>query len=554
MLAACGLLLAAVLARGVQLQVFDHDQYARAAASEHTEEIVLHATRGAIVDRNGSPLAISEHAVTVGAYVPLPDATAQTVAREVGNALNVSPATIYQRLVGVPTAHIDLARQVDPGIASKLEALKLAPLTFVPEEKRVYVVDSLALPIIGTTNIDGVGIAGVEESYNKVLHGTDGSERFDQSAAGDTTSPIVLAAPHNGAQIQLAIDSQLQGTMEQTVARTLHKTRAAHVIALSLDVRTGGILAMASAPGPVAATTYADVPANQVDLLRLRGLADSYEPGSTFKTVTVAAGLQRGVITPKTKFEVPGCLHLFDRWICDAEPHGLERLSVTDILRVSSNVGAVRIAYDKLSGPGPADHGLYFAPYVSGFGFGRPTGVDLPGESAGNVPPYRTWSGTSIGNIPFGQGLAVTPIQLASFYAMVANGGVWTQPHVVAGVGDAPVSPRRITMLRPGVAKELTRMLEQVVTPEGTGEKAAVQGYTVAGKTGTTQKVVNGTYSKTDFVASFVGFAPAQAPRVVTLVIVDDPTRGSHFGGSAAAPVFSQLMSQALHVLGVPRS
>jgi cell division protein FtsI (penicillin-binding protein 3) len=551
MLAVCGLLLAAVLARGVQLQVLDHGQYARAAASEHTEEIVLHATRGAIVDRNGAPLAVSEHAITVGAYVPLPDPTAQTVAREVSNVLGVSPDTIYRRLVGVPRAHIDLARQVDPAVAKKIEALHLAPLTFVPEEKRVYVVDSLALPIIGTTNIDGVGIAGVEESYNRVLHGTNGSERFDQSAAGDATSPLVLREAHNGAQIQLAIDSQLQGTMEQTVAHTLRKTRASHVIALSLDVRTGGILAMASAPGPVSATTYADVPADQVDLLRLRSLTDGYEPGSTFKTVTVAAGLERGVITPKTKFEVPGCLHLFDRWICDAEPHGPERMSVTDILRVSSNVGAVRIAYDKLSGKGPADHGLYFAPYVSAFGFGKPTGVDLPGESPGDVPPYRSWSGTSIGNIPFGQGLAVTPIQLASFYAMVANGGIWTQPHVVAGVGDAPVAPRRIRMLKPAVAKELTQMLEQVVTKEGTGEKAAVPGYTVAGKTGTTQKVVNGTYSKTDYIASFVGFAPAQDPRVVTLVIVDDPARGSHYGGGAAAPIFSQLMSQALHVLGV---
>ncbi len=551
MLAACMVLLGAVLARGVQLQIFEHDQYARAASSEHVEKVVLHSTRGAIVDRNNAPLAVSEHAVTIGAYVPLPADTAQSVAHAVATALGVAQDSIYRRLVGVDRAHIDLARQVDPEVAARLQALKLAALTFVPEQKRVYV-GSLALPIIGTTNIDGLGIAGVERSYEQVLHGSDGSERFEQSARGDATSPIVLKEPTNGARVKLAIDSQLQADIEATVASTLRATRADHVIALSLDVRTGGVLAMASAPGPKNAATYSDVPAADVDLLRLRAISDRFEPGSTFKTATVAAGLDRGTITPRSTFTVPGCLHLYDRWICDSHPHGTERLSVTDILRVSSNVGAVEIARDRLSGPGDAGHGLYFAPYVTSFGFVHPTGIDLPGESAGLVPPYRTWSGTTIGNIPFGQGLAVTPIQLAAFYAMIANRGVWTQPHVVAVVGDSPVVPRRVRMLRAKTAHQLTRMLEQVVTVEGTGVKAAVDGYRVAGKTGTTQKVVNGTYSKSQFIASFVGFAPARDPRVVTLVLVDNPRRGSHFGGDAAAPVFRELMSRALHVLGVP--
>jgi cell division protein FtsI (penicillin-binding protein 3)/stage V sporulation protein D (sporulation-specific penicillin-binding protein) len=227
-------------------------------------------------------------------------------------------------------------------------------------------------------------------------------------------------------------------------------------------------------------------------------------------------------------------------------------MTVADILRVSSNVGAVEIAYDKLSGKGPAAKGQYFAPYVKKFGFVTPTGVDLPGESSGLVPPYASWSGTTIGNIPFGQGLAVTPIQLASFYAMIANGGVWTQPHVVQRIGDQPFAPKQVRMLKTSTTRQLTRMLEEVVTPEGTGVKATVPGYTVAGKTGTTQKVVNGTYSKSQFVASFVGFAPARNPRVVTVVLVDDPRKGSHYGGDAAAPVFSLLISQALHVLGVP--
>jgi cell division protein FtsI (penicillin-binding protein 3)/stage V sporulation protein D (sporulation-specific penicillin-binding protein) len=513
--------------------------------------VPLRATRGAIVDRNGAPLALSEHAVTIGAYVPLPTGDAQTVARVVATALGVAPDAVYRRLVGVPRAHIDLARQVDAGVAGRLQALHLGALTFVREDKRVYA-GNLALPIIGTTDIDGKGIAGIERSYDRVLRGDDGSERFQQSARGDATSPIDLQAPRNGARVQLALDSQLQGDMEATVAATLRATRADGVIALTLDVRTGGILAMASAPGPGAAATYGDVPSADVGLLRLRALTDRYEPGSTFKTVTVAAGLDRGVITPRTKFKVPGCLHLYDRWICDSHPHGTERLTVADILRVSSNVGAVEIARDRLSGRGEAQHGLYFAPYVQRFGFVGATGVDLPGESAGLVPSYRSWSGTTIGNIPFGQGLAVTPLQLASFYAMIANYGVWTQPHVVSQISDQLIAPRRVRMLRSATARQLIRMLEDVVTTEGTGVKAAIDGYTVAGKTGTTQKVIGGTYSKSEFIASFVGFAPAQAPRVVTMVLVDNPRRGSHFGGDVAAPVFSQLMSRALHVLGVP--
>ena len=228
-------------------------------------------------------------------------------------------------------------------------------------------------------------------------------------------------------------------------------------------------------------------------------------------------------------------------------------MSVADILRVSSNVGTVQIAYQKLSGKGEAAHGEFFAPYIDRFGFTQKTGIDLPGEVKGQVPPYSKWSGTTIGNIPFGQGIASSPMQLGAFYAMLAAGGVWHQPHIVTRVNDKPVAVKAERELPKRVTKQLTKMLEDVVKPGGTGERAAIPGYRVAGKTGTTQKVIDGTYSDEQYVAFFAGYAPSRDPRVMTLVIVDDPDGKEYHGGEAAAPVFAEATAKALQVLGVPR-
>ena len=371
-----------------------------------------------------------------------------------------------------------------------------------------------------------------------------------RSARGDTISPIALAPPRDGARLQLSLDTEIQAEAERLVQRAMIENDAQSVVAISLDPRTGGVLAMASAPG-TQDRAYGD---SLPEELRLRAIADQYEPGSTFKTVTVAAGLDRKVITPDTLFAVNECIRIYDRRICDAESHGPEQLTVADILRVSSNVGAVQIAYKKLSGPNDDDRGQFFAPYIERFGFGRKTGIDLPGEVAGQVPDYHQWSGTTIGNIPFGQGLASTPIQLTAFYAMIANDGVWIQPHVVDRVGADLVRPRTVRMLPRRVTRQLASMLQGVVGVNGTGERAAIPGYSVAGKTGTTQKVINGRYSKKHYVGFFVGFAPARHPRVVTLVLVDDAGAGKPYaGGETAAPVFAQLTAKALQVLGVKK-
>lgn len=545
----CGLLLVAVAVRAVYLQVVHHDHYVGLAAAEHRSSVVLHASRGDIVDRRGHELAVSDQATTVGAYVPLQDPAA--TAKAIAAALDLDVGSVYAKLSDPSLkGHIDVVRQADPAAAKKLEDQKLPGLTFLPEERRVYPAGT-GTALVGTTDIDGNGLAGLEKTYDEPLRGQDGHEVFVQSGGLEqmTLSPIRLDAPRNGARLELSLDLEIQAAAERLAQETLEKTGAETVTILQLDPRTGGVLSMASAPGPLE-TPYGDATPDQV---KLRAIADQYEPGSTFKPVTVAAGLDRKVISPKSTFTVPGCMDLYDRRICDAEPHGIVTMSVADILRVSSNVGTVQIAYQKLSGKGEAAHGQYFAPYIQRFGFTGKTGIDLPGEVEGQVPPYEKWSGTTIGNIPFGQGIASSPLQLGAFYAMLANNGVWHQPHVVQRVNDKPVAVKAERELPKRVTTQLTRMLEDVVKPGGTGEQAAIPGYRVAGKTGTTQKVIDGTYSDEDYVAFFAGYAPSRDPRVMTLVIVDDPDGDEYHGGEAAAPVFAEATAKALQVLGVPR-
>jgi cell division protein FtsI (penicillin-binding protein 3) len=544
----CGLLLVLVALRAVYLQVIDHDHYVGLASAEHRSTVVLHASRGDIVDRRGHELAVSDQATTIGAYVPLTDPAG--TAKAIASALDLDPESVYAKLSNPHVkGHIDLVRQADPAKAKKLQALNLAGLTFIPEERRVYPAGT-GTAIVGTTDIDGNGLAGLEKSYDEQLRGKDGHEAFVQSGGVDqlTLSPIRLDAPRNGARLELSLDLEIQDSAERLAQKALETTGAQTVTILQIDPRTGGVLSMASAPGAME-TPYGDATPDEV---KLRAIADQYEPGSTFKPVTVAAGLDRKVISPRSKFVVPGCMNLYDRRICDAEPHDAVTMSVADILRVSSNVGTVQIAYQKLSGKGEAAHGQYFAPYINRFGFAQRTGIDLPGELKGQVPPYAKWSGTTIGNIPFGQGIASTPIQLGAFYAMLAAGGVWRQPHIVSRVDDQPVEVETRRELPKRVTTQLTKMLEDVVQAGGTGERAAIPGYRVAGKTGTTQKVIDGTYSNDHYVAFFAGYAPSRNPRVMTLVIVDDPDGKQYHGGEAAAPVFAQATAKALQVLGVP--
>ena len=355
--------------RAVYLQVIDHGHYVALASAEHRSTVVLHASRGDIVDRRGHELAVSDQATTIGAYVPLADPAGDGEGDRDRARPRPRVGVREAREPGREGPHIDVVRQADSAAAKKLEAQKLPGLTFIPEERRVYPAGT-GTAIVGTTDIDGNGLAGLEKSYDAQLRGKDGHEAFMQSGGLDqlTLSPIRLDAPRNGARLELSLDLEIQDAAERFAQKALQQTGAQTVTIVQIDPRTGGVLSMASAPGPLE-TPYGDATPDQV---KLRAITDQYEPGSTFKPVTIAAGLDRQVISPRSKFVVPGCMNLYDRRICDAEPHGVVTMSVADILRVSSNVGTVQIAYQKLSGKGEAAHGKYFAPYINRFGFARP--------------------------------------------------------------------------------------------------------------------------------------------------------------------------------------
>jgi len=307
-----------------------------------------------------------------------------------------------------------------------------------------------------------------------------------------------------------------------------------------LDPKTGGVLAMAMEPGYNA---NAFPRAFAKGLQANHAVADVYEPGSVFKVVTIAGALSDGLVTPQTKFRLPYSIRVADRVIHDAEPRGTETMTVAQILQHSSNVGAVTIARTRLGQAG-------LLKWIHQFGFGRPTGIDFPGESAGLLPAY--WSGSTIGNVPIGQGVSVTAIQLASVYGAIANGGLWVQPHLVDHVqGERAPAPRTRRILSRRVDRELLTMLKGVVSDVGTAAAAEIPGYSVAGKTGTAQKPGPHGYIPGKYVATFIGMVPASHPRLVVLVTVDEP-KLAIFGGVVAAPAFAQIAAFDLQYLEVP--
>jgi cell division protein FtsI/penicillin-binding protein 2 len=328
------------------------------------------------------------------------------------------------------------------------------------------------------------------------------------------------------------------------LAETVRRWRATAATAVVLDPRTGAILAMASAP-TYDANNFPKVVARDRGRTKNRAVTDTWEPGSTFKVVTIAGVLAEGLMSPQTAFTLPYSIRVADRVIHDAHPRATERMTVAEILSHSSNVGTVTVA-QKLNSKRLAE-------WVDRFGFGHATGVAFPGESPGIVLPEPKWSGSTIGNVPIGQGIAVTGLQMAAAYGAVANGGVWVQPHLVDRVAGKPrTTPKRRRVLAPAVADTLSRLLVGVVDNEGgTGGLAAIPGYYVAGKTGTAQKPIPGGYSTSDYVASFVGYVPATDPRLVILVTVDTP-RNAIWGGTVAAPAFQSIAQFALQYLEVP--
>jgi cell division protein FtsI (penicillin-binding protein 3) len=528
-----------LLGRAVWLQGVQAASLERLGESQNTVTVTLPAGRGAILDHQGIPLAMGTQAETVYAdplRVHNPWATAVAAAK----ALDLSSDAIGKSLTDRKTRFVYIERQASPEKAARLQKLRLPGLGFYAEEKREYPQHDIASHVIGYAGVDNVGLAGLERQYDKVLAGHPGTETIVRDPTGRAVDTVNSVPPREGRNVHLALDRIMQENVQNVLDDTMAQWHAKSATGIVLDPRNGRIMAMAVSPSFASDRFSSTSP----DVSRLRAVTDTYEPGSTFKIVPVSAALSEGLVTPSNSFTLPPVIHVADRTIHESDRTVTEQMSVAQIVAKSSNVGAITLA--------ELVNQKRFYHWIRRFGFGSQTGVDFPGESAGILLPEPKWSGSSIGNLAIGQGIGVTALQMASAYAAIANTGVWIQPHFVTSVGGHKAfRPRKRRILSPHVANEMVSMLKDVVATGGTGDNARVQGYQVAGKTGTAQKPDAGGYSKTKYVSSFVGFVPATAPRLVILVSVDEP-HGQIYGGTVAAPAFARIARYDLQYLGVP--
>jgi cell division protein FtsI (penicillin-binding protein 3) len=527
---------AALLARAAWISTVRASALAEMGQVQTKAPVVLPAARGTIFDSMGSPLALGERATTVYAdprEVKNPAMTARTAARILG----LKPISVYKALTVKGTHFSYVARKADPARAAKLQKKNLLGLHFYGEERRAYPQRTVAAPVLGYAGIDNKGLSGLESQLDAELTGRPGEQTVVQDPFGRAISVTHTVPARPGKAVFLTIDHTIQANAEQVLRQTLWKWHAKHATAIVLDPKTGAILAMAEAP------TFDNNASSTRGIQTNHAVTDVFEPGSVFKVVTIAGALSEHLVTPQTKFTLPYSIQVADRVIHDAEERGTETMTVSQILQRSSNVGTVTIARQLLGE-------TRLKRWIRQFGFGRRTGIDFPGESAGLLPSY--WSGSTIGNVPIGQGISVTAVQLASVYGAIANKGLWVQPHLVDHVqGEKPPAPKNRRILSAGVDRTLLQMLKGVVSETGTAQLAEIPGYTVAGKTGTAQVPGPNGYEPGKYVATFVGVVPARDPRLVVLVSVDQP-RGAIFGGVVAAPAFAQIASFDLQYLEVP--
>jgi len=526
-------LLVLAAARATWLGTVESRGLGERALTQQVEEIKVYARRGTITDRNGIELAVSEDATTVFANPFLIDDPAGT-AKRLAPLLGMGEDALMEKLSDRDTGFIYLRRKLDPTRGQKITKLGIEGIDTVIEPRRTYPQGSLASQVLGSVGTDNYGLSGLEQSHEETLHGTDGIRKVVKDATGKPVSIVDVERAEAGDDMRLTIDAAIQERTEAVLSEVgqLYQPRGA--TAVVTDPRNGEILAMANWPR-VDANQISDAP----EYARVnRAVGFTYEPGSTFKAFTIAGALEEQFVTPRTKFTIGPTIQVADRTIGEAHDGGGGTLTVAEILAQSSNVGTVTIGL-KLGTE-------KFDAWVRRFGFSEPTGIDLPGEEAGIVPTVEEYSGSSIGNLPIGQGLSVTPIQMAYGYSAIANGGIAHTPHVIAG---EPGEGRRV--MSAVNAQKVSRMLEGVLQAGGTASEAAIDGYTLAGKTGTAQKAENGGYSETKYVASFIGFAPSRSPRLLVSVMVDEP-QGSIYGGDVAAPAFEKIASFALPYLKIP--
>lgn len=541
------LMFIAIAGRAVYLQVYLAPQLQARADQQRQQVIKLAPQRGSIFDRNGDPLAVSLAAESLYADPALikdPSATAH----KLSSLLSISRSEIKRLLEG-KKRFVWLQRKLDPEIAQKIRKLKINGLHFVTERKRYYPQASIASHVIGFTGLDPNGLEGVELEYDRQLQGEPGRlvSLRDARGRGLTSSEQLVQGGEPGKNLHLTLDRSLQYVAEKELERVVNESGAVGGTVVVMEPASGRVLALASQPdyNPNNAGRY------RPSWRRNRTVTDMFEPGSTFKPFLLAGALEEGLVTPKTKIYCEnGRYSVGGKTIRDHNKK-YKNLTVAEMLKVSSNIGFAKL------GKAMEREKVYH--YISEFGFGKPTGLDVPGEVGGLLRPASRWFEIDLAAISFGQGVSVTPVQMASAMGAIANGGLLMEPYLVEKITDADgiKVQRRLPQVRRRVVSEKTaslvrNMMVAVTEPGGTGTRAALPGYHVAGKTGTAQKVdpVTGGYSPDKRVSSFVGFVPAENPALVVSVTVDEP-QGKAYGGLVAAPVFARIAGQSLSHLNI---
>jgi cell division protein FtsI (penicillin-binding protein 3) len=534
-----------VTARLAYLQLVRNADLSVMAQRQYSRTVVLQAERGAILDRQGVPLAVSSPAESLFAQ-PRSAGDPVRVAARLAPILAVPPSELHAALVG-PRPFVWLRRNLPPTVAEQVRALREPGLGLIPEPLRLYPNRELAAHVIGFEGVDG-GLEGIERSWERTLAGTPGRAVIGRDALGrEVLTERILKSPAPGQGVMLTLDAHIQHIAEREIDAAWRRTGAKAAMAVVLEPRTGDVLAMALRP-TFNPNTFMDVGSR--DVWRNRAVTDPFEPGSTFKAILAAAALEEGVVKPDDLiFGEQGSITIARTTIHDWKPYGW--LTFAEVLQNSSNVGAIKVGL-ALGAP------RYYR-HMTNFGFGALTGAGIPGESRGVLREPERWSALSLPTLAIGQEVSVTALQMVAAFGAIANGGVMMQPRLVRSVFDAqgreirrvpPVKVRQV--ISPETARVLTQLLVRVVDT-GTGRLAAIPGYQVAGKTGTAQKLDPNTrrYSRAPGVLSFVGFAPADEPRFAMLVLVDEP-RTERWGSEAAAPIFATIGREIMRSLEIP--
>ena len=526
----------AIACRVFYLQILNKDFLIDQGDARSIRSVDIPAYRGMIKDRNGEPVAVSTPVASIWAAPgKVLDSGADLV--ELADLLNTSVKEIRRFLTDRQERNfVYMKRQVPPDTARKVQALKIPGINTDKEYKRYYPIGEVASHLIGFTDIDDVGQEGIELAFDDWLRGDPGKKRVLKDLYGSIVKDIEnIKQPAPGSSLTLALDQRLQYLAYRELKAAVLDNKARGGMLLLLGVRTGEVLALAVQP-PFNPNNRADFKGNQY---RNRVVTDVFEPGSTIKPFTISAALMSGLYQPETMVDTaPGQLILGRYSISDLNNYGT--LSISDVIRKSSNVGTTKVALTL----GPERlWNLHHS-----IGFGSPTMSGYPGEAPGTLTDYADWSRLDLATVSYGYGISVTTMQLAQAYSVIASGGL-LYPISFQKVSTVPV-PRRV--MPEMVAFEVNRMMRTVVGPGGSGRRAAVEGYHVAGKTGTVHKTSESGYEEDRYTSLFAGFAPATEPRLVLVVVIDDPGAGQYFGGQVAAPVFSRVMQGALRILNIP--